>query len=184
MFDDLLNQSDLFNLVAAIRESLLDRSALFTRPTEGKLLQTPTLDVGVRGKLRIVDGADAEYDAQCTVIGSATWRRHPLKVFCNEPWMKCSLEWHQLRERTSWYLCYELPERWEDRVAKVAAANDNLTTIEFAKEFCLRAARTLIEKHLFAHRHNITKWPSEWDAWPHSRQSAVRQFREELRRAG
>jgi hypothetical protein len=97
--------------------------------------------------------------------------------------MKRDVDWHQLPEGSRWYLCYELPERWEDRITKVAQANEMLQTVEFAKEFCLRSSRALIEKHLFAYRQNITEWPSEWDAWPHSRPEAIRRFHQGLRLA-
>lgn len=185
MFDDLLAQSSLFNLIAAIRRDLGGPTSLFARPPAPERRSDPDPRIGVSGTLRVRDVAtDAECDARCTIIGTVRWWYEPLRVFCDEPWMKRSVEWHQLREGSSWYLCYELPERWEDRIAKVRDANDTLQTIEFAKEFCLRSSRSLIEKHLFGSRQNITKWPPEWHAWPHDRRAAVREFRDELRLAG
>lgn len=185
MFDNLSAQSSLFNLMAAIRCNLGIPSCLFARPPTPERRLDPDARIGVNGILRVRDfAADTEYDAQCTIIGTVRWWYEPLRVFCHEAWMRSSFDWHQLRENSSWYLCYELPERWEDRIAKVRNANDTLQTIEFAKEFCLRSSRSLIEKHLFAFRQNIATWPSEWDAWPHNREAAVREFRHELRRAG
>jgi hypothetical protein len=184
MYDELLVQSSLFNLIGSIRNDLGTPSCLFARPPAPERPSDPDARIGVCGTLRLRDVAAAtEYDARCAIVGTVRWWYEPLRVFCNEPWMRRSVHWHQLRERSSWYLCYELPERWEDRITKVARANDILQTVEFAKEFCLRSSRALIEKHLFAYRQNITEWPVEWDAWPHSRREAVRKFHQELRLA-
>jgi hypothetical protein len=185
MFNDILARSSLFNLMAAIRREMGIAGCLFGRQPAPERRSDPDPRIGVSGTLCVRDvAADSNYDARCTIIGTVRWWYEPLRVFCHEPWMKPNVEWHQLREDSSWYLCYELPERWEDRIAKVRDVNDILQTIEFAKEFCLRSSRSLIEKHLFAFRQNITRWPPEWEAWPHNRGAAVREFRQELRRAG
>jgi hypothetical protein len=184
MFDDLLAQSSLFNLIAGIRSDLGAATCLFARPPAAGRESDPDARVGVSGTLRVRDvAADSNYDARCTIIGTVRWWYEPLRVFCHEPWMKRSVHWHQLREGAKWYLCYELPERWEDRISKVADLNPTLHTIEFAKEFCLRSSGALIEKHLFASRQNIKEWPADWDAWPHSRRDALREFHQELRLA-
>jgi hypothetical protein len=184
MYNELLSQSNLFSLIAAIRSDLGTPSNLFAMPPTVERRSDPDARIGISGTLRLHDAAaEAEYEARCSIIGTVRWWYEPLRVFCDEPWMKRSVDWHQLREGSRWYLCYELPERWEDRITKVARVNDIFQTIEFAKEFCLRSSRALIEKHLFAYRQNIKEWPKKWDAWPHSRQEAVREFHKELQLA-
>ena len=71
MFDELVAQSSLFNLVAAIRVDLGAASSLFSRPPAPDRSADPDARVGVSGTLRIRDlAADAEFDARCTITAT------------------------------------------------------------------------------------------------------------------
>lgn len=151
-------------------------------------------EIGVRGELLIKDFAtEGACRANCTFASSTQWASNPIKVFCTEPWIKKEVNWHlvpEILERpakddAAWRLCYELEQRWCDCIEFVRRSNkDPLKTITFAAAFCLQASRWLIEKHLFAYRQNITKWPPEWLAWPHNREAAERLYRQETLKAG
>jgi hypothetical protein len=189
MYDQLQRQSTLFNLMGGVQQDLVDPSPLFARP---KNCPRPTrgdpnkqFDIAVRGKLVIGDiAAENTYPAECIIVGSEKWENQPLKVFCTETWIRRETDWHLVKDPSGWFLCYEFHERWADRIAKVKKVNDQLKTAQFAQEFCLRASRDLIEKHLFAFRQNIKKWPKQWDAWPHGWEAAMREYRQELRLTG
>jgi hypothetical protein len=177
-FDEVCEQNAVFNLMTAIGEDLVNPTPLFQRP--------PGFQVGIQGQLAINDvAAEATYAASCMITASTNWRRVPLKVFCTEKWMKQEIDWHQIKEKSgSWHLCYEFPERWKDRITAVQDCNDASKVIEFAARFCIHGARWLLEKHLFAHRHNITNWPTEWPAYAHGFEAARHQYRLDLLRAG
>src|ERR1044071_333320 len=174
MFDTLFERSAVFNLMTAIREDLVSPTPLFRRPNG--------FQIGVQGKLPIDDRAAEEtYFATCTGVGSTDWATVPLKVFCTEKWIRQETNWHLIKEKTgAWYLCYEFPDRWKDRIAAVAACNEPSKVIEFAAQFCIHGSRCLIEKHLFAYRHHITQWPTEWPAYAHRSDAARAQYRQDL----
>ena len=178
MFDTAFEQSAVFNLITAIRNELINPGPLFQRPRG--------FQIGVQGTLQVADrAAEGTYPAKCTVVGSTNWATVPLKVFCTESWMRRETDWHHIKENTGlWYLCYEFHDRWRDRIAAVAEYNDPSKAIEFAAKFCVHGSRWLIEKHLFAYRHNITKWPNEWPAYAHGFAAARLEYQRELRKAG
>jgi len=86
-------------------------------------------------------------------------------VYCSAPWLKCGADWHI---SSNGWLCWELPNLWEDRIGKLEAEKvESGALTQYAATWCMNSVISLLCRHWYAHRHGIEQWPPEWKHWGH-----------------
>lgn len=112
--------------------------------------------------------------ARCDFVISSQWVRKIPTVVCHEPWLTRKLpEWHADADGK---LCYEFDLRWERELSLMVEQFTLGLTADYASKWLLNSTRSLLNRHLFASRHNIANWPARWDFWAHGTADAERQL--------
>lgn len=135
----------------------------------------PNAKISIRGRLNL---SHQEYRtkkaALCTFEVDHTWTEIPPRVICHEPWIKRGdPDWHIHYDGE---LCFELPIRWKRQVTEIVELHTDGTAAEYACNWLLNSARSLLSRHLFASRNAIARWPTAWEYWAHQRPAAEAQY--------
>jgi hypothetical protein len=110
--------------------------------------------------------------AKCEFYVDAHWPEKPPVVWCKEPWVKHGAQWHI--DRTG-LLCWEQYLNWRDSIRSVIEEATIGNAAEYGTTWLIRSIRSLLNRHLFAHRAGIEAWRKEWDYWAHE-QAGEKQY--------
>lgn len=136
----------------------------------------------LHGQLPLDNQHDMRFKQKVSVIMEIT-SPAPISmpmVYCSAPWLKCGQDWHAASDGL---LCWELPERWIDKIADIQrqnAAPDALA--EYAATWCMNGVITLLCRQWYAYKNELMQWPPEWGYWDHG-QKGILQYEREKRKA-
>lgn len=133
--------------------------------------------IQVTGKLPLasLDFSTAKL-AVCSFKVRNYWPEVIPDIVCNEPWLRRGKEWHINSDGD---VCSEFGLKWRDELAVLIEQHTHGLAAEYAAEWLVNSTRSLLQRHLVAHRHGLTKWAAEWDFWAHDWESAKRQYMQE-----
>lgn len=111
-------------------------------------------------------GEDGRVKVRIRVYVGEDWMLNPPAVKVHEEFMRKDIDWHRYSDGG---LCYVLKEEWRDRLERIfeRSKGDMAYTMDYAATWLLAATDSLVTRHLIGHRHNIGKWPDEWQAYSH-----------------
>lgn len=106
------------------------------------------------------------------------WMRRPPRSYSSAKFVRREADWHCFSD--GWF-CIALPDEWRDTMAGEAASDkDPRRLMDIAATWTLASTDSLISRHLYAARYDITKWPEEWDQWAHA-EAGKREYQNQLR---
>ena len=150
-------------------------------------LKNAELSFDEKGKSALIKGTlplgDSDYStkamAQCRFKLRADWLRNIPHTHCDASWLKREIDWHAYSDGG---LCFDLGLFWSDEIFAVVDAYGHVAAAEFARIWLVRSVRSLVRRHLVAHRVGITDWSSSWADWKHGRKGVEQYF--QMKRQG
>lgn len=126
--------------------------------------------IRVQGLLPLCDEEfQTKKRALCIFSVPFNWIENIPTVSCLESWITKDRDWHISPKGQ---LCFELNVKWETELPKLADDYSFGPTADYATEWLLNSTRSLLNRHLFAHRNGIKEWPKpDWDAWAHGKEA-------------
>jgi hypothetical protein len=123
-------------------------------------------EIEVEGSLAVdPEGPDPQVTVACRWRIGQLWRVQAPTVFCSAAWItRKGADWHRYRDGS---FCYVHPQQWRDCFRKLVDQVKGTELVRIFADFAHNNLRWLLQRHLDAHRWNLSAWPPAWPQWLH-----------------